>query len=57
MNLIQYKDDWGGMKDYAYFWVHKFKDQENEVVVSPTFDSKDDAMKWAYELKERLDNV
>jgi hypothetical protein len=47
----------GGMTDYTYFWIHKFKDQENEVVVSPVFDSEDEAMTWAYDLKERLDNV
>lgn len=57
MTLIKYKDDMGGMTDYTYFWIHKFKDQENEVVVSPVFDSEDDAMTWAYDLKERLNNV
>jgi hypothetical protein len=48
MELIKYRD--AGMRTYTYFWAI------GQRVISPYFDSEDDAMKWKEEdATQRLD--
>lgn len=52
MNLIKYKDEMNGEKDYSYFWTHEFDGIEK--VVSEIFDSEEKAIAWAKNLKEKI---
>ena len=45
MKLIKYRD--AGMSTYTYFWVR----EEGSGVISPYFDSEEQALTWAKEDK------
>lgn len=55
MDLIKYRDEMNGEKDYSYFWTHPIDNIEK--VVSPTFHSKEEAIEWAKKLKEKMNEV
>ena len=40
MKLVKYRD--AGMNTYTYFWVN-----EKDRMISPFFDSENDAIKWS----------
>ena len=54
MILNKYKED----RDqyYSWYWTHSFKSLNDgrEVVVSPIFESEEDAMTWGKNLKEEM---
>jgi hypothetical protein len=47
MKLIQYRD--AGMHTYTYFWI-----SENNQVLSPYFDTKEQAENWAESQAEQF---
>ena len=47
MELVKYRDQ--GMPTYTYFWIN-----DDQKIVSPFFDSEDDAAEW---LNKRLNNM
>lgn len=47
MELIKYRD--AGMRTYTYFWAI------GQRVISPYFDSEDDALEWKENAIKRLD--
>lgn len=47
MTLVKYRD--AGLHTYTYFWVDKKSN-----IVSPYFDSEEDAMRWC---QEKIDGI
>ena len=54
MKLIKYKDTYA--RDYIWFWVHQFKGDDKEVVVSDVFNSKKEAETWVYKLESTVND-
>jgi hypothetical protein len=46
MELIKYRDERNGERDYSWFWTHQFVDTDHAVVVSPIFATRDQALAW-----------
>lgn len=50
LSMIRYRDDHDS--EYIYFWIEKF----NNEMVSPVYESEEDAMKWYKDICGKMNN-
>ena len=55
VHLIKYADQHS--ETYSYFWTHRFRDEDVDRVVSPTFYSEEEAVDWGRKLRCEADDT